>query len=172
MPKLSKVEKIYKELYPSLLLYSIKWVNDEDVAKDIVQNVFIKLLDSKVEILNYKPYLYKSVRNACLNHLKRIDSKSLSLDEVDNYSISYFKDPIEEAEFSAYIFSIISKLPPATQRIFKLNRFEGFSNQEIADKLNISKRTVEIQISNALKLLKKEVYQSSNFYSNYLFLVF
>ncbi|MCT4616276.1 MAG: sigma-70 family RNA polymerase sigma factor [Marinifilaceae bacterium] len=169
MNRVSKLEIVYKNLFPALLLYAIKWLNDEDAAKDVVQAVFVKLLDSKYKPSDYKSYLFKSIRNTCINQLK---SKSNQFSEIKENHVSYFRDPIEEAEFEAYVFKLISELPNACQNIFKLNRFEGLTNQQIADKLNISKRTVELQISNALSYLRKEIYNPQNPYSNYLLLLF
>ncbi len=158
------ISRSFKEHYASLLLYAIKWVKDEDIAKDMVQAVFINLLEKseKTKILDYRAYLFQSVRNQCINYIKKSKGKSDHLEESDIKSYGYFNDPIEEAEFESYVFTLIDKLPPATKNIFKLNRFEGLNNQEIADKLNISKRTVELQISNALKLLREKLFDPKN----------
>ena len=68
-----------------------------------------------------------------------------------------FSDPLEASEFEALLFQIIKSLPPSCQQVFKLSRFEGKKNQEIADQLQISKRTVETQISKALKILRQKI---------------
>jgi RNA polymerase sigma-70 factor (ECF subfamily) len=62
-----------------------------------------------------------------------------------------------ESELQARIKSAFEKLPPRANEVFTLSRFKGFSNDEIANQLNISKRTVETQISNALKILREEL---------------
>ncbi|MCG8696606.1 MAG: RNA polymerase sigma-70 factor [Bacteroidales bacterium] len=160
----NKISKVYSTYYPSLILFALKWVKEEEIAKDLVQSVFINLLEKpgQEEILNYRAYLYKSVKNQCINYLKKSSGKADELEDSVIKSYGYFNDPMEEAEFESYVFSLINKLPPATQNIFKLNRFEGLSNQEIADKLKISKRTVELQISNALKVLRQKIFDSEN----------
>ena len=171
------ISKAFKEHYPSLILYAMKWVKDEDIAKDMVQTVFINLLERSDDdiIKDYRAYLFQSVRNQCINNLKKSFAKTDQLEEPQIKEYGYFNDPIEEAEFESYVFNLIDKLPPATKNIFKLNRFEGLSNQEIADKLNISKRTVELQISNALKFLREKLFDQDNqnsIYSQFLFLLF
>ena len=171
------ISKAFQNYYPSLLLFANKWVKDEDLAKDIVQAVFVGLLEThnKKKILDLRPYLYQSVRNRCIDHLRKHSSQSDSIDDVDPTTHSFFKDPMEEAEFEAYVFNLIETLSPATKNIFKLSRFEGLTNQEIADKLNLSKRTVELQISNALKVLREKLFDPKHpktAYSRYLVLLF
>ncbi len=171
------ISKAFKEHYASLILYALKWVKDEDIAKDMIQTVFINLLERSDNsiIKDYRAYLFQSVRNQCINNLKKNSGKTDQLEKPGIKEYGYFNDPIEEAEFESYVFNLIDKLPPATQNIFKLNRFEGLSNQEIADKLNISKRTVELQISNALKFLREKLFDQDNqesMYSQFLFLLF
>ncbi len=170
------ISNAYKDHYPSLLMYAVKWVKDKDIAKDLVQAVFVNLLEKseKLSILDYRAYLFKSVRNQCIQHLKKKSSES-SIEEINLNSFGYFSNPIEQAEFESYVFGLIDKLPPATKNIFKLNRFDGLSNQQIADKLNLSKRTVELQISNALKLLRQELFDpknENNNFSQFLHLLF
>ena len=164
MPNQDAISKAFKDHYPSLVLYAMKWVKEQDVAKDAVQSVFTNLLGkgNQLKVLDFRAYLFQSVRNQCINFLKKESSKFNELKEDDIKDYGYFNDPIEEAEFEAYVFKLIDTLPPATKNIFKLNRFEGLSNREISEKLDISKRTVELQISNALKLLRGKIFDPKN----------
>jgi len=171
MGYLSSLEKQYKELYPALVIFANKYVKDQDTAKDIVQEVFVKLVSQPKTIQEFKPYLFRAVKNGSLNHL-RLSSKLISTDAEEPLELTYFDNAIEESEFTAYVYQIIEQLPPATQKIFKMNRFKGMSNQDIADELQLSKRTVELQISNALKFLRQHLKKSNNTYSQYLSLLF
>ncbi|MDQ2180452.1 RNA polymerase sigma-70 factor [Marinifilum sp. D714] len=176
MSNFSAISNAFKDHYPSLILYALKWMKNEDLAKDLVQAVFVNLLEKSENkrILDYRTYLFKSVRNECIQYFRK-NSPQNSIEELDQSVLGYFNDPIEQAEFEAYVFSLIDKLPPATKNIFKLNRFEGLSNQQIADQLKISKRTVELQISNALKHLRQELIKSrdkNHNFSQFLYLLF
>lgn len=160
MPSYVQIEQIFNQHYAALVLYANRFVSDQQQAEDVVQSVFVTLLEKgkKLHIQNEKAYLFRSVKHACLAHLKQ-QQLAPPTAEVEPL---YFEDPIEAAEFEAYVYTLIQNLPPATQRIFKMNRFDGMNNQQIADTLNISKRTVELQISNALKALRQGLQQSNH----------
>ncbi len=120
MPKQKEISEAFKTHYPSLVLYGVKWVKEQDIAKDIVQSVFTNLLEKshKLKILDFRAYLFQSVRNSCINYLKRETGKSDELDESKLKGHGYFNDPVEEAEFEAYVFKLIDNLPKADGRSF------------------------------------------------------
>ena len=107
-----------------------------------------------------KSHLYQTVRNRCLNEIKRNqirrDHHSGIFIEKKNQE-AYFDDKMQETELEAKIFSVVESLPKQCKRIFEMSRYEGISNQKIADKLDLSKRTVETQISKALKILRNSL---------------
>ena len=137
----------------------MKYVKSVDDAREVVQKVFIKLFEKreKLEIKSsLKPYLFKSVYNTCLNEIRGKKS-FLDVDEIDQLDLSEQSDKLVEAEEEKRIWAAINDLPTKCRDIFIMNRFDGLKNQEIADKLDISKRTVEVQISNALKKLRDKL---------------
>ena len=151
--------RIYEKYKDALLKIASGLLNQNNAAEDIVHDVFVELIEKGrlPEIKNIRSYLFQSVKNRSINYLK--SQKKQFTDPCDfNLSIySNFEDPMEASEFEAHIFKLIGEMPPATKRIFMLSRFDGLKNNEIAAKLNISKRTVELQISNALRFkLKKD----------------
>ncbi len=156
-----KFQKIFEEYYPALVVFAKKYVIDLDTAREIVQNFFVKFYEKR-NVLNInsslKSYLYSSVKNSCLNYLK---SNSIKQKHYKNISIQEtesndWSDKMEETELEEKIYRAVNDLPTQCSKIFKMNRFDGYSNKEIADKLNISKRTVETQISKALKKLREK----------------
>jgi RNA polymerase sigma-70 factor (family 1) len=150
---------IFNENYHVLVAFSNKYLKDIDIAKDIVQNVFIKFYEKRytIEITSsLKSYLFKMVYNDCLNYIKHI---SITSNHYTEYSKELgtstdFMDLVEETENEYRIFKAIEKLPPGCKQVLLRSRIDGKKNKEIADELNISIRTVETQISKALKLLK------------------
>ena len=151
-------EHVFHTYFEPLTLFAYKYLNDIELSKDIVQGVFTAIYEKREALSissSLKSYLYQSVANRSINQIK-----STKLHQEHHKDIqaktdsSYTDESIELHELELKIGSIISKLPDQCQRVFKLSRFEHKSNQEIADMLNISKRTVETQISKALKVLR------------------
>lgn len=132
-------------------------------AADVVQNVFVALYEhADVEIAqSVRAYLFSSVRNACNNVIKhqKVVRKYEEQAAADFTELTPDSDGaerlIEQSEADAKVAQALQQLPEQCRRIFMMSRFEGASNQQIADILDISKRTVETQISNALKTLRK-----------------
>jgi len=146
-----------------LTLYASSYVNDVDIAKDITQDVFIKLYEKR-QILqihtSLKSYLYTSVRNRCLDHIKLHKIRELHKTQIYNSiseNVEEESTEVMQSELQAKINVAIASLPDRNREIFRLNRIDGLTNQEIADELNLSKRTVETHISNALKKIKEMV---------------
>ena len=156
----ANIEALFKEHYSILTAYANKFLTDLDDSREIVQDVFVKLFDNKESIkihTSAKAHLFTSVRNSCLNTIKQRKNHATHHENIKYLSsgVSMQADKIlEQTELEHEIFKAIDELPEQCQRIFKLNRFDGFTNQEIADQLGLSKRTVETQISKALKTLR------------------
>jgi RNA polymerase sigma-70 factor (ECF subfamily) len=156
-------ELLFRFYYPGLVTFASQIVLDTDEAEEIVQEFFVKLWTGRKEIKKsetLKSYFFTSVKNRALNVLKKekISEKVREeLREMIETDRLYQPDLFVESELQARIKSAFEKLPPRANEVFTLSRFKGFSNDEIANQLNISKRTVETQISNALKILREEL---------------
>lgn len=150
-------------------------MDDLDVAKDIVHNVFLNLWNKREEVdwsAPIKPYLFKAVHNRCLNQLR--DSKRIVRHELDiepeaipDYVES--RDFLEESELEKRIANAIDSLPEKCRRIFRLSRFEGKKYSEIAETEGISVKTVEDQMSKALRILRDNL---KDYLTIYIFLYF
>jgi RNA polymerase sigma-70 factor, ECF subfamily len=151
--------QIFNEHFSMLVAFALKYLGDLNFSKEVVQNAFVKLFEKRnsLEISsNIKSYLFKMVYNDCLNVLKR-EKNILRLHNEYALRLDLYQDYIEiseQTELEYKIYTAINKLPPQCKRIIQQSRFEGKKNQVIANELNISIRTVETQISKALKLLK------------------
>jgi len=152
----SAYRQLFSEYYELLISYAWKFVRSEDAAREVVQQVFINLFDYRdsLEIKSsLKGYLIRSVYNQCLLEVKQ----GQRFIEVKEDERSVEGDFLEEAEAEALIWKAIDALPEQCRRIFIMNRFEGKKNKDIAETLKISKRTVETQISKALKILREQL---------------
>jgi len=150
---------IYTQYFKKLLMESDKYVKDIQLAEEIVQDVFLKIWersDELNEIKSIKSYLYRSVINSSINYINR--QKSLELHHqkiISEFTEQQLEEIDEENQLIVELFDEIEKLPLKCKEVFKLNRFERLKYREIALKLNISERTVENHIANALKLLRE-----------------
>lgn len=160
-------ELVFKKYYKRLCLFAYDYTNQLETAEDIVKDVFVLLWNNrdKVEInTSLSGYLFTSVRNACINYLQRDKrrNKTVSFEEVirlnikmnEPYSDNYIPGNIFARELENKLLEKIEELPGSCKEIFKLSRFEGLSHKEIAEKLNLSEKTIKTQIYKALKKLK------------------
>lgn len=159
----SAYKKLFLKYYSQLVVFARKVVVDDDLSRELVQDVFVSFYEKRKELnihTSLKAHLYQSVRNRCLNQLKhsqirREHHANIYLDKKDEEA--FVEDKLQQTELEFKIHSIIKTLPEQCRKIFEKSRFEGVTNQEIADELNLSKRTVETQISKALKILRKNL---------------
>ena len=161
--KVEVFEKLYFENYAYLCRSIYRFVRDEEITKDIVQDVFLKYWQKIHELsINESPkaYLQRACINQALNYLKekerRESREHLFSDEINaSASISARPDVKYLAdETSKNIQKAIDQLPPACRTAFLLSRHERKSYKEIAILLNISVNTVEKHIGKALKILR------------------
>jgi RNA polymerase sigma-70 factor (ECF subfamily) len=134
----------------------MKYVRDLDDSKNLVHEVFIivwEKLDTLPADTNYRSYLFTAVRNRCLNHL-RDKKKFVMLENVAEHEAMEENTSLEAAELEKEIEIGIESLPEKCRQVFELNRMEGLKYAQIADKLGISIKTVEAQMSKALSVLR------------------
>jgi len=162
MDKYSQFENLYKQHHQVLVNFAMNMVNDSDAAKDIVQEVFVRLWNRREEIEfgpYIKSYLFKAVTNTSLNHLQS-NKKRLQIFQTlisRNPIIRDGPNEMEKKEFQHKVRDAIDKLPPKCKVIFILSKHEGKKYREIAAELNISIKTVENQMGIALKRLREDL---------------
>ena len=155
------LELIFKQYYKQLCTVAVRITKEASLAEDIVQEVFFELYKKrdKVKIQSLVGYLKRSVYNRSLNKIKSnrdfVDSEDLNIELSDHSSNS--QENLEFMELSEYLNEVIDKLPEKCRLVFVLNRFEELSYKEIAAKLEISLKTVENQMSKALRILREEM---------------
>lgn len=150
-------EDLFRYNFRPLCLYALHYVQDADVAEDLVQECFTTLwekLQEGAEIANRRAYLYMTVRNRCLDRLRRKGIAMESLKPYDTYGIIDDDDAEERSQTEARLWTAIDSLPPKCREAFLLNKRDGLKYEEVAREMGISENTVRNQISKALKLLK------------------
>jgi RNA polymerase sigma-70 factor (ECF subfamily) len=156
-------EQVFKQYFKDLHSYACAIVKDGAVAEGIVQNVFLKLWERNEPLLyNQSPaaYLYRSVHNYALNHLKHQKVKQAYDIHALNHSRTYSDNTANKlhlAELQNRFSEALNELPEQCRTIFQMSRFRDLKYQEIANELGISIKTVEAQMGKALKVLRKEL---------------
>ena len=157
-------ESLFHDHYPGLTRFAEGFVFDRDVSEDIVQSLFIYLWEH-AENLNIsssiKSYLYFSIKNRCLNHLRGLKIQ-------DQHHILYMEATLneeglagEDSDITRQIASCLEKLPPKMAEIFKLKYLEEHTVKEIATQLEVSENTVKTQLLRAKEKLRMLLLKST-----------
>ena len=154
---------IYKKYWRQVYNFACLYISSKEDVEEIAQEVFVKLWDVRHFIRaeeNFKGFLFIITRNIIFNQNRKKVNESfykmsvLSALERDSYDL---EAEIEAHDLSQYIDMLIEDMPPKRREVFNLSRKENMTYAEIAEKLDISVKTVERQINEALKYLKKNV---------------
>ncbi|MFY9154438.1 MAG: RNA polymerase sigma-70 factor [Prolixibacteraceae bacterium] len=159
---------IFNNYYQPLCHLSQYYLEDEDEAKGVVQEVFVKLWDIRNELneeSNLRNYLFTLVKNNCLNILKRQQILLKHHEKIRWMEMHYQyeslsrmgDDFLEFDELKEEIDQAIQNLPKHCRVVFEMSRFQDLKNREIAEKLGISQKTVEAHLTKALKILRKDL---------------
>ncbi|WP_246146971.1 RNA polymerase sigma-70 factor [Seonamhaeicola marinus] len=158
-------EALFRLYYGKLLHISKGYLGNVEDAEGVVQNVFLKVWEKKDnfgKVKNISNYLHTITKNACLDFLRHRKVRNTFSDNYYKEKIAIQSQFIEneaassiiESELEERINQAINSLPEKCKKVFIKSRFEGLKHAEIADTLQISKRTVENHISNALQHMR------------------
>lgn len=156
-------EMLFKTYYQPLCRYANSYLKDPDGAEEIVQAAFIGFWEKRKTIsieTSLKSYLYRAIRNACLNELKheQVKQKYFAHESIKEEAKSEPADHLAiHVELEDKIRAAIQTLPEQCRLIFTMSRFEELKYQEIADQLNLSVKTVENQMGKALKIMRAQL---------------
>ena len=152
---------LFEQYWEAMFLKANSIIRDREVAQDIVQEIWIKLWNQreKLEISNFESYIFRSVSYGCFKYLRDNKFTTSQLQIIDSLSVSN-PDVDDQHNLEAtqkVIDKSLEELSPRCQEIFTLSRLEDMPNEEIAVKLGISRRSVENQVSLALKVIRKHL---------------
>jgi len=159
----SAFEMIFRTYYQPLCRYAYSFLRDKEEAEEVVQAAFIGFWEKQSKLAietSLKSYLYRMIRNSCLNVIKHEKVKQqhvaheLAVMEVSHESVS---QNVQANELEIKIAEAMKTLPEQCRIVFQLSRFEELKYQEIADQLQISIKTVENHMGKALKLMRVQL---------------
>jgi RNA polymerase sigma-70 factor (family 1) len=152
-------ERYYKESYKYFYLAACQYLGDAALAQEAVNDVFLRLWKDAGRIVihsSLRSYVYRAVVNRCLNELDKNKRERLQLREAGRrLDVAVEWKEMEDNELKLRLFRAIEQLPEQCRRVFRLSRFEELKQQEIADRLGISIKTVKNHITHALKQLHR-----------------
>jgi len=169
---LSSFETLYGIFYPGLCRYAFQLLNDHFLAEETVQDVFLKLWETRHHVYSQdsslKNYLYLITHNQCKNILKKNNSRKAGIIRLfpsDTWTIiaekygydEYLIEKLETEETAAMIDRIVDELPAQCCEIFRMSRDEEKSNAEIAQQLGLSESTVRVQLYRATQKIQTEL---------------
>lgn len=166
-------EILFHRYYGYLCLYASKIVKSDSAAEEIVQDFFVKLWEKRDQLIiesSVKSYFFSAIRNHCLNYIQhskivlKHEQKMLSEQEQK----TSFDQSFVEIGLAEKIEESIRSLPEKRQEIFRLSREEGLKYREIAEKLNLSIKTVETHMSLAIKSLRESLKNYNSFFNFFL----
>lgn len=157
-------ELVYKKYSKELYIAAYKRLKRRDHAEDIVQEIFTQLWNKREElkIENLSAYLHTCVRNKVFNLFEKekryVSYEDLLLNNLNQYGERADALALRN-EFLKSYHALLESLPPKQQLIFKLSYYDGSSTKEIAQRLNISRKTVQNQLARAVTHLRHNLSQ-------------
>ena len=149
---------IYKRYWYHLYSAAYSKLQSHEAAEEIVQDLLVTLWEKRSVLLitNLGHYLNVSLKNRCIDHIRRNTTKEKYWQYIQSYfPVMNVEEEVIANELEDALEKGIEELPEKSRVIFKLNRFEGLSNSEIASKVKLSEKSVEYHITKSLKQLRK-----------------
>lgn len=155
---------IYRTYSKRLFGFILQIIKNDSDAEEIVQEVFVKIWESRGHIDNFSlfdSYLFTIAYNKTISFIRKRLSEKRYIDHVKSLqNIDENTEPFDDSEFkilSKQVNTLVDQLPPRQKEVFTLHRQEGLAYKEIAEKMNISKNTVENHMARALKFLRQHL---------------
>lgn len=169
-------EMVFREYYRPMTAYAFRFLGNLADSESTVQDVFLRLWQKRKEIMitsSLQNYLFRSVKNHCINYIEHEKIKT-------GYQTMVIRDEADRSEYSEFflefglkkrIEAAIALLPAKRQEIFRLAREDGLKYREIAERLEISVKTVETQMTLALRQLRESLKEYKNLVMFFLYTI-
>lgn len=158
----SVLKELFQAYYPSVCKTIHRFIRDKNLVEDLAQEVFLRFWQKRQKLnitSSVKAYLHRMAVNEALAYLRK--NKRYQEEEFTPAIASGEEAGAEEqylySELEDHIKAAINSLPPKCRTVFQLSRFEELTYKEIAEKMDISVKTVENQMGKALKVLRKKL---------------
>ena len=151
--------QVFRHYYSPMVRFCIRYVADSDIASEIVQDLFVKLWSNREKIsfnTSFESYMLTSVRNSAITYINKERAHNeahlrVFSEESDNTDPS---ETLQSNNLEESYRQILKDMPDKRREVFLASRYDGLKYSEIAEKLGISQKTVEAQMTAAIKQLK------------------
>ncbi len=146
-------DSFFRKMYLPLGMFALRILDDAQSAEDIVEDTFMKawqLIEEGKEIADFKAYMYRMVRNACISHIRN-RKEMVGLEFVPEAD----EEAVDTSERDARIWKAIDELPEKCREVFLLSKLDGPTNEEIAERMGISIKSVKNQMTKAFSRLRE-----------------
>ncbi len=173
------LKKLYDRYHRQLYYVAKRYLKNKEFAEDAVQDVFLKIWDKRQSLdqnLSVEGLLFTMLKNHVLNMIRDEDRRKRIIEEVKQTaktkeSAQMVEGEVIYSEYENFLNKAISKLSPAKQEVFKLRSIEGLSNEETAEKRNVSKHTVKTQYYLGSKLIRNYLKKHAGLFTFILMLL-
>jgi len=155
-------DEMYYRYAKRLMAFALKFFNNQAIAEEAVQEIFVRIWEKRKELdesKSFKSYLFQAVKFYMFNYI-RDRKESCCIEDVSEATFrreNSIEEKMQYEELEATANSLINRLPLVQQQVFRLNKLEGLTTQEIAERMNLSKRTIEHHIYLATKSVKSKL---------------
>jgi RNA polymerase sigma-70 factor (family 1) len=165
--------EIFRQHEQHLYTLALRLTKSEETAKDIIQEVLMKLWEQRKQlhaIKNKEAWLYKLTENKVIDFLRKASADQRLKKKIwDNLQqiLNETEQQLEAKEYNEVIQKAIGELPPQRRLIYQLNKEAGMDYQQIATELQLSKHTVKNQLSSAVQSLRRYISKNINLFSSF-----
>lgn len=153
---------LFKIYHPKVMGLCIGVLKSQIEAEDMTQDIFIKLWDERAKLIHVNhlsAYIFRMSKNRLLNHL---ESKQVRINHLQSYKITEIEketphDLLVASDLQLLVDMVVEQMPDQRRVVYKMSREQGLSNSEIAEKIGVTKKTVENHINSALKALRSVI---------------
>ena len=166
---MTNIDLLFQQFYRPLCMYALHYLQDVTQVEDMVQDAFVTMIEQQQngkEINNHKAYLHTTVRNNCLDMIRKEQQSVTMIMPQDADGAISDEEAAERSFHEAELWTAIDSLPERCRIIFLMAKRDGKRYREIATELGITEKTVEHQVSKALKILRGK---SDDYYYVFLF---
>lgn len=160
------ISRVYTDYYKEVVLYFCSYTHDEMKAEDMTQELFLKLLNHNIMVIEQtaKSLIFTMAKRMILDDARHVAFVRKSTGHLE-YSMQqdiYWteSEPLECRQMAEMEKNIVGRLPKKMREVYCLTRFEGMSNTDIAEKMNISKRTVEYHLLKSRKIVRNAMHNA------------